>query len=852
MRTKVRIILLAGLLAVSSFAQEGVSETTLPAVPTKVTDIWVVFKTHFDIGYTDLVTNVLKRYRVEMMDNALAVMEKNRDLAATERFTWTVPGWPLAHILGPLQTPERRARIKQAIRDGELAVHALPFTMHTESLDLEDLVRGLYYSAQIDRDYGLLLVRSAKETDVPEHSWVQPTLLANAGIRFLQIGCNAACQYPRFPHLFYWEGPDGSRVLCNYTIKYGSDIVSPKDWPCKNYLAMIMAGDNHGPPTAAEVDSIRQAAAKNLPGVKIHFGTLDDFRVAVEAEKPELPVVRGDTPDTWIHGLMSMPQAMKLARNIRPLEPALDALDTHLKIYGLATPPLAHLLATAYENSLLFGEHTWGMNGEFGGRRIWPLAEWKKKLPLDRQEIFLKSFDDHRDYIRTTDEIVTRELQARLNQLAHSVNVAGPRIVVWNALPWTRSGLVQVGDKELYVEDVPANGYKTFSAGAAVEPVKSDSLDTPFYRVSFDLQRGGIASLVEKKSGRELVDNASVYVLGQFLHERFGKNEVIAFFKAYSRMAGGWALNDLGKPGMSEEPYLASSPSGWKLSTQQSAHTDVAILTAGDTKGLAKAYTLKFIFSHHDNSVEVEWIVADKTPDKMPEGGWLCFPFAVEKPRFTLGRLGGPVNPATEIVPGASRHLCAVATGVSIAGANGTGVGLCPLDSPLVGLDHPGLWEFDLDFIPKTPSVFVNLYNNKWNTNFPLWQDGSWSERVRFWPTDNLVVPGWEARVPLLAAVADGPSGKLPKTQTGLGVSRPGVLVTAFGADPYSDKMLLRLWEQAGQRGACEVKLPADCKATRAVPVNLRGEPQGEPLAIIHDTLTFEILPWAPASFRLE
>ena len=880
MKKIIYIALLAGLLAVPLFAQENAPASIASTAPSKVTDVWVVFKTHFDIGYTDLITNVLKRYRGEMMDNALAVMEKNRDLPASERFAWTVPGWPLKHILGPLQTPDRRVRIEQAIRNGELVVHAMPFSLHTESLELEDLVRGLHYSAQIDRDYGRPLTRSGKETDVPEHSWVMPTLLANAGVHFIQIGCNGACQYPRFPHLFYWQGPDGSRVLCNYTVEYGSGIIPPGDWPNKNYLAMIMTGDNHGPPTAADVESIRQKAAKNLPGVKIHFGTLDDFLAAVEAEKPVLPVVRGDTPDTWIHGVMSMPEATKTARDIRPLEPALDSLDTHLKIYGLATAPLAQPLAEAYENSLLFGEHTWGMNGQFGGRDIWPLAEWKKKLPLDRQKKFLQSFDDKRSYIRTTDEIVTQELQSRLDLLAQSVDASGPRIVVWNALPWARSGIVEIGGKELYAEDVPANGYKTFPASAAVALAKSDSFDTPFYLVKFDLERGGISSLIEKKSGRELVDKSSAYALGQFLHERFSEKEVNTFFKAYSRMPGGWALYDLGKPGMSAvEPrqedihatapgqpnsgamakpglpdgsYLAESPSAWKLSVQHSAHTDVATLTAGDAKNLAKAYTLKFTFSRHDNSVEVEWNVTDKTPDKTPEAGWLCFPFAVEKPQFTLGRLGGPVNPATEIIPGANRHLCAVDDGVAITGANGNGVGLCPLDSPLVSLDHPGMWEFDLDFVPKTPAVFVNLYNNKWNTNFPLWQDGSWSERVRLWPTDDLVVPGRETRVPLLAGTADGVAGKLPPTQAGLTASRPGVLVTAFGGNPDGNGTLLRVWEQAGKTGEFSVTFPVGANFKTATPINLRGEVLGDPLPVQDGKLAFKLGAFAPASFRLE
>ena len=225
----------------------------------------------------------------------------------------------MKHILGPKQDPARRKKIVQALREGSLMVHALPGSLHTESFDLEDLVRGLGFTSKIARECGNPLPIAAKMTDVPEHCWVMPTLLAQAGVKFLQIGCNDACQYPRFPSLFWWEGPDGSRVLCNYTARYGSPFAPPADWPSKNYLAMIMTGDNAGPPSVAEVEELRKQFAEALPGVKVHFGTLDDFAKAVVAEKPDLPVVRGDTPDTWIHGLLSMPIETKTARNIRPL-----------------------------------------------------------------------------------------------------------------------------------------------------------------------------------------------------------------------------------------------------------------------------------------------------------------------------------------------------------------------------------------------------------------------------------------------------------------------------------------------------------------------------------------------------
>ena len=62
--------------------------------PPKVTDVWVAFKTHFDIGYTDTIEGVLRKYRVKMMDGALGIIGQERQLPPEKRFAWTIPGWP--------------------------------------------------------------------------------------------------------------------------------------------------------------------------------------------------------------------------------------------------------------------------------------------------------------------------------------------------------------------------------------------------------------------------------------------------------------------------------------------------------------------------------------------------------------------------------------------------------------------------------------------------------------------------------------------------------------------------------------------------------------------------------------
>ena len=105
--------------------------------------------------------------------------------------------------------------------------------------------------------------------------------------------------------------------------------------------------------------------------------------------------------------------------------------------------------------------------------------------------------------------------------------------------------------------------------------------------------------------------------------------------------------------------------------------------------------------------------------------------------------------------------------------------------------------------------------------------------------------------LPLLAAMADGPAGKLPKSRAGLSLSRAGTLVTAFGENPDGGGTLLRVWEQSGAGGSLTVTLPAGFKATEAQPVNLRGEKTGLPIPLRNGKLTFALGGYAPASFIL-
>jgi alpha-mannosidase len=109
-----------------------------------------------------------------------------------------------------------------------------------------------------------------------------------------------------------------------------------------------------------------------------------------------------------------------------------------------------------------------------------------------------------------------------------------------------------------------------------------------------------------------------------------------------------------------------------------------------------------------------------------------------------------------------------------------------------------------------------------------------------------------DGRRPLLATVADGPGGVLAAHQQGMTVSRPGVLVTAFGPNPDGQGTLLRLWDQSGVSGPVNIVLPPGLHAATLQPVDPRGRKTGNPIAVKGDAAKIQLGVFAPASFLVQ
>ncbi len=849
---------------------------------TQLKEIILAFKSHFDIGFTHPAPEIVDIYRTSMIDNALNLIEESYKLPPEKRFAWTIPSWVAYQVLWDGQDSTRRSKIIKAMKSGSLIVHGLPVTLQTESLEPEDLIFGLSLNQKISQEVGIPMSRSGKMTDVPSHSWILPTLLKNSGIDFLHIGVNPTNERPNVPLLYYWQGPDGSKLLTMQTQGYGSDcefghgLYPPKDWPYKTWLALIVAVDNAGPPNKKDIDYLLSEAAKNEPGVKILFGKMEDFSDAIFAEEKlgaKIPVVRADMPDSWIHGMGTMPVEESIAHKTRKKITSVEILDSHLRFWGLSRTDIGRDLFSAHERCMMYGEHTWGGARNLQGKNAYGVNDFEQYIKTDKDCQWLENtWKDHASYIRKSAEITDSLALQEMAQLASNVAAEGKRIVVYNSLPWKRDALVEIpggkGEK-LLVKNIPACGYQTIRFKSAAEAAKVESkdeatLENKFLKIKVNRKRGGIVSVIEKKSGRELVDAQSEYAFGQYFYQRFDSAQNHDYHTGCVHLNTVYGSNDRSCWGWNTRADMPSSPSyqcavpefqSMKL-RRTTTSTDVALFA--NAGGLIQSDVTSVISLPDDLPwFEIKVQLDNKKPDYWTEAGSIYLPVKAANPQFRIGRLGAMSNPATDFALGSNRTYGYVNTGAMITDSSGKGLAICPLDHGIMSFGNNGLCTIDPEYVPTKPLALVSMFNNLWTINFPYWIKGSLSSRVRIWAIENLndsslVIAATEARYPVMVGYAEGPAGKLPATATGLELSRKGVDLVSLTSNLDGKGSLIRLWEQFGTSGNLIVKFPEGTRFTKATPVNLRGEIVGKPISVSDRTLKFFMKAYSPSSFILE
>jgi hypothetical protein len=318
----------------------------------EVKKVHVIFKTHLDIGYTDLLTKVRQQYIDEFIPKAIAVGEQLAAENSKDRYIWTTGSWLIATYLSEA-SPEAVKKLEAAIQRGDIVWNGVPYTYESEAANKELYENGLKLALKLDKKYGKKTI-AAKMTDVPGHTRGVVSLLSDAGIQFLNIGVNEASQVPQVPAICRWKNTDGKEIILMYLNSYGGETLLPDG---KTAVSIQHTNDNHGPHTVQQVRQIYAKLREKYPNAEVFASNLNEVAAAVTPFKNDLPLVTSEIGDTWIYGYASSPLMMARYREL-------------MRLYAdwLQSGKLDRDSDIAVDFAVRLGmvaEHTWGASSSY-------------------------------------------------------------------------------------------------------------------------------------------------------------------------------------------------------------------------------------------------------------------------------------------------------------------------------------------------------------------------------------------------------------------------------------------------------------------------------------------------------
>lgn len=802
--------------------------------------IITVFKTHFDIGFTELAQELLKRYSGKMLQDILHTCQNTSDYG-DKKYVWTFASWVFLQTLKNATEEDRNAAI-ELLKNGQLAIHGLPFTLHTEFLGLEELNRVCNFAKSANEEYGVKMPISAKMTDVPGHTFILPTILSNAGIKFMHIGVNAASKPVDLPLFFWWEGPDGSRVLTFYNKGgYGSSLMPPKDWKYPVWLALMQSNDNIGPQSPEIIEQLEKEIHRIDETAVMQVGTMDDFyREIIKCDLSDLPVVKADFADSWIHGVGSYPlQVSKLRRN-RTL---LCALQTIAALIG--EKDLSQHVDEIYENAILFGEHTWGLDVKttLGYARSYDKYNFTKER--ETFPAYKRMEESWEEQISRADKAIeiTEKLRSHIEK---SVVIKDKRYVtVFNPEATEKTAFVEL---EGYISEncgLTDKGKPVRiinSAGKLYAEVKLGAVETKSFAVT-DERKGSdyklideknaltvkgdeITVSVDKKTGAliKLVENSGEenYIKGNtYEYEVISAEQITQYIRNYTYRFFDWAVNDFGRlsypfdfQGARFVPELVSVRFDGDAVVCEYKNVDESVKEYGNSD------TVRVVYTVLGKSVNVRLTLNNKQASPFVEGGNFIFDFNLENPEYTINKVGSLVNPEKDVAINANNKMYCMENFIDITDGKKS-IALISRDAPLFSIGESGVYKFSGVYEKRNDAkIYVNLFNNQWGTNFPQWIEGTLNYEFDLVPHSG----GVETVSDVIYSIIEKPlvfKGRILNVTKGDLIVEGGKLMVAFVTDKG---VVVRIREDKNRKG--KIRLAGRLTKGKVHRANSFGEPQ--------------------------
>jgi alpha-mannosidase len=740
--------------------------------------------------------------------------------------------------------------------------------------DGESLVRQLLVGQRYFKQTYGVVARIGWNPDSFGYTWQLPQIYKKSGIDYFvtqKMTWNDTNQLPF--KLFWWESPDGSKVLTYVPHDYVNTTLNPvrlatdlktareRSPGITEMLDLYGVGDHGGGPTRAHLDEGFHWTAPNHVTPKYEFGTAQSFFSTVEKQiAPE--------SKTWNYQSIAKGYQEPTAVADKVAIPTWKS-ELYFEYHRGVMTTQANLKANMrHSEEQVENAEKWSSLAWLDGKQ-YPAAEltedWKKVLFNQFHDLAAGSGigviyrDAQKDYdvVRfSTDKISSGALQT----VSERINTRGEGIpvVVYNPLGWERSGEVEVkvqllspaapfavmdgtiavsyerkylnrqtGMQELRlsVSKVPALGYKVLrivNAGGAApesgETTLGPSIENANLRVSISLNTGCITSIFDKRAGFETVAHGAC------------ANQ-LQFFKDTPKDYDAWNVD----PGtLDAAPSSINKPDGIRVIAGSPNASDGSIHITSHWQNSKFEQTISLKGDMVDVENDFDWHERHVLLKA-------AFPLAATSDFATYEIPYGTVDrPTTRNNSWEKAQFEVPAMRWADLGDGKHGMSL--LNQTKFGYDAVGnLLRLTLLRGPTWPDPEADQGHHHFH--YALYPHaGTWKEA-------NTVRHGWEYNFPLEAVVTTSHYGTLPAQHSFASVSPENVVLTAVKKAEDADGLIFRAYEWAGKSGTAEFHVPAG--ATGATITNLMESPEGSPLAVTGDVVKAPIHPYEILTIRV-
>jgi hypothetical protein len=650
-----------------------------PPVDEKVEKVLVIFKTHLDIGYTDLAANVLKTYFEHFIPGVLSLTEQIDREHREDRYIWTTGSWLIYRYLEEA-SPENRRRMEQAIQSGAFVWHGLPFSTHSELLDRSLFSLGIAFAARLDARFGRKTL-AGKITDVPGHTRGLVPVMAEAGLELLHIGANTGAAELEVPPVFRWRSPDGAELTVMYQHDYGAVTVLPGG---KVAVAINFTSDNQGPHKPEQIAKIYAGLRRKFPTAQVFASNLNALALELRALRTQLPVLTQELGDTWIYGTGSAPLMMAHFRELSRLRQEWIASGRLVAHGDVDLAVGKHLLCVP--------EHTWGTSRTNERPDLYEMAAFRASRNLKEFKFMEQSWAEKRANLDTAISQLPADLAAEANQRIKALRPA--RIVM--------QGLAQPADPGVIQ-------------------------DAKHFRIGFDGKTGAIRYLEHRASSRNWA--APAHELGLFTYQTFSSADFDRFMDQYvmpKERTKTWCLHGWGRLGLDKTGARSAL---YSTHLKQLSHrrlpagdlflAELAMPDTGDS-GCPHEMVLEAFLPDDEPVVKLTLKWFNKPASRLPEAVWFSFqpPISTDG-RLTMDKMGQAVSPLA-VVKGGNRNMHGVIKGVSYKDQH-SAFQLDTLDAFLFAPGRRSLLLFDNAQPELANGLHFCLFNNVYSTNFHMW-----------------------------------------------------------------------------------------------------------------------------------